>query len=131
MISPRSQVAALATELIDRYAIRGRPAQSVGELSGGNQQKVLVARVLAGRPRVLVAVHATRGLDVAAQRAVHGFLLEAAASGTAVLLVTSDLEEAMALGDRILVFSRGRVVGEGDGETPADELARWVGGEAA
>ena len=66
-------LAAAADRQVERYAITGRSEQPVRELSGGNQQKVVVARALAGRPRVLVAMHPTRGLDVAAER--HGTLL--------------------------------------------------------
>jgi simple sugar transport system ATP-binding protein len=120
-----------AEELISRFGITGRAGQPLGELSGGNQQKVVVARALAARPELLVAIHPTRGLDVAAQQAVREQLLVAAANSAAVLLVTADLEEARMIGDRILVFSRGRVVGEGDRSTRPEQLARWVGGEAA
>ncbi len=117
--------------LVEAYGIAGAPGQPCSALSGGNQQKVVVARAVAARPRVLVAIHPTRGLDVAARTTVHAHLLAAAARGAALLVVTSDLAEARALGDRILVFSRGRVVGEGGPDTPGELLARWVGGEAA
>lgn len=120
-----------AAGVIERYGVAGRPLQPAGELSGGNQQKVLVARAVERASRVLVAIHPTRGLDVAAQRAVRSELHRAASRDAAVVVVTADLEEARILGDRILVFSRGRVVGEGDGGTPTSVLARWVGGEAA
>ncbi len=120
-----------ASRLIKELQVAGRPSQPAGGLSGGNQQKLLVGRALAARPRVLVAIHPTRGLDVAAQRTVRRLLLEARATGVAVLVVTADLDEARTLGDRILVLSRGRVVGEGDRSTPLERLAQWVGGEAA
>lgn len=125
------ELALKAEEMIGRYALVGRPEQPAGELSGGNQQKLVVARALEGRPRVVVAMHPTRGLDLHAQVAVRRLLLEAAAAGTAVLAVTADLEEARELGDRILVLSRGRVVGRGDRATPFSTLARWLGGEVA
>ncbi len=125
------RVTASAVELIERFAVAGHPDQRMGELSGGNQQKVAVARALAGEPRVVVAIHPTRGLDIAAQLQVHHHLLSAAAAGAAVLVVTSDLGEATALGGRVLVMSRGRVVGEGDRSTPREVLGRWLGGEAA
>jgi simple sugar transport system ATP-binding protein len=127
----RSELALQAHEMIGRYALVGRPEQPAGELSGGNQQKLVVARALEGRPRVVVAMHPTRGLDLHAQVAVRRLLLEAAAAGTAVLVVTADLEEARELGDRILVLSRGRVVGSGDRATPFSTLARWLAGEVA
>jgi simple sugar transport system ATP-binding protein len=126
-----SQLWQRAAEMIERYALVGRPDQSAGELSGGNQQKLVVARALEGRPPVVVAMHPTRGLDLNAQVAVRRLLLEAAAEGSAVLVVTADLDEARELGDRILVLSRGRVVGCGDRTTPFTTLARWIGGEVA
>ncbi len=124
-------VAAEGRRMVEALGIAGDARQPAGELSGGNQQKVAVARAVAGQPRVLVAIHPTRGLDVAARVAVEDHILRAAAGGAAVLVVTSDLEEARLLGDRILVLSRGRVVGEGGPDTPEATLARWVGGEAA
>lgn len=120
-----------AERLVESYGIDGSPEQSTDTLSGGNQQRVVLARCLEASPRVLVAIHPTRGLDVAAERAVEQRLLEAAANGCAVLVVTSDLDAAWRLGDRILVFSRGRVVGEGGPDTDPTVLAQWVGGEAA
>ncbi len=120
-----------AGRLVEGYGIDGRPEQRAETLSGGNQQRVVLARCLEASPRVLVAMHPTRGLDVAAERAVEQRLLEAAAEGCTVLVVTADLEAAWRLGDRILVFSRGRVVGEGGPDTDPALLARWVGGEAA
>jgi len=120
-----------ARKLIEMYAIVATPQQPMHELSGGNQQKVVVARTIAASPRVLVAIHPTRGLDVAAQLAVHDQLEVAAAAGVAILLVTADLDEARALGDRIIVLSRGTVVGEGDRLTPPEILVQWLGGAAA
>jgi len=130
LLAPR-QLEQDAEILIRRFGIVGRPDQAVRELSGGNQQKVVVARALAAEPVVLVAMHPTRGLDVAAQEAVRRQLVEAAGADRAVLVVTADLDEAVKIGDRVLVMSRGRVVGEGDRSTPVAELASWLGGEAA
>ncbi len=130
VLSPAA-VRADAQRLVEALQVVGRPEQPAGSLSGGNQQKLMVARALAAEPRVLVAIHPTRGLDVAAQRTVHRLLIEARTAGVAVLVVTADLDEARVLGDRILVLSRGAVVGEGDRATPRERLARWVGGEAA
>ena len=83
------------------------------------------------KPKVLVAIHPTRGLDVRSQQKVHGALFAAATAGAAVLVVTSDLDEARSLGDRILVFSRGRVVGEGNPDTGFSSIAAWIAGESA
>ena len=81
-------------------------------LSGGNQQKVVVARAIARASGVLVVAHPTRGVDLGAARAIHGQLLEAARAGAAVLVVSADLEELRALSDRILVMARGTIVAE-------------------
>jgi simple sugar transport system ATP-binding protein len=126
----REAVRAEGERLVSRFGVVGEPGQAVAQLSGGNQQKVVVARAVAAQPRVLVAIHPTRGLDVTAAATVRTQLV-AAAEGAAVLVVTSDLEEALEIADRILVLSRGRVVGVGGRGTPMDQLARWVGGEAA
>jgi simple sugar transport system ATP-binding protein len=76
---------------------------TAGSLSGGNQQKLLVARALERRPRVLVAENPTRGLDVQAAVDVHARLRAAAEAGTAVLIYSNDLDEVLELGDRVLV----------------------------
>jgi ABC-type sugar transport system ATPase subunit len=86
-----------------------RPVQT---LSGGNQQKVLLARWLLIRPRVLFVDEPTRGIDVGAKREVHLLLRELAESGTAVVLISSELPEILAVADRIAVFHEGRVTGE-------------------
>jgi len=85
-------------------------------LSGGNQQKLVVARAIAriapGRARALVLAHPTRGVDLAASRAIHAEILAAAAKGAAVLVVSADLHELRALSDRLLVIARGRISAE-------------------
>ncbi|MGH2418790.1 MAG: ABC transporter ATP-binding protein [Candidatus Limnocylindria bacterium] len=101
-----------ALELIGRFDIRARPDDPVASLSGGNIQKVLLARVLSRDPRVLVVSQPTRGLDVGATEYVRSQLLERRADGAAVLLVSEDLEELLSLSDRLIVLYEGRVVGE-------------------
>jgi rhamnose transport system ATP-binding protein len=101
----------------------GRLRDAVSTLSGGNQQKVVLARWLAaGDPSlsVLIADEPTRGVDVGARAEIYGTLRDLADKGTAVLVITSDLAEAMALCDRLLVMREGRLVGElaGDDRTP-------------
>ena len=81
-------------------------------LSGGNLQKVVLAREFSGRPRLLVVASPTRGLDVGAIETVHEFLRDAAGDGVAVLLLSEDLDEILALADRIAVMYEGAVVGE-------------------
>jgi simple sugar transport system ATP-binding protein len=84
--------------------------QPVGELSGGNQQRIVIGRALAMRPLVLVAQNPTRGLDVAAAAHVHATLRRVAAAGTAVLLISTDLDEVLALATRVHVLYRGRLL---------------------
>ena len=104
----------------------------LGSLSGGNQQRVVLAREVSSRPSVLVAAEPTHGLDVGAMEYLWGRLRAAAAEGAAVLLVSSDLDEILALADRIAVIYRGRIVGEmpGAGVDP-EELGLLMGGRAA
>jgi ribose transport system ATP-binding protein len=113
-----SAAAAMAREFVDVLRIRATSvAQPVGDLSGGTQQKVLVARWLAVRPTLLIAEDPTVGIDVATRVEIHSLLRRLAAQGSAVLLITSDLPEALTVADRILVLAEGRVVAE---RTPAD-----------
>jgi simple sugar transport system ATP-binding protein len=105
--NPRA-AARRAAELIERFDIRVQsPQQRAGSLSGGNQQKVILARELERRPEIVVAAEPTRGLDIEATRFVHHELRAAAARGAAILLITSDLDEAFILGDAIHVIYRG------------------------
>jgi simple sugar transport system ATP-binding protein len=80
-------------------------------LSGGNQQKLLLARELAGQPRLIVAVHPTRGVDVGATEAIHEALRKQRARGAATLLISEDLDELLALSDRIAVLFDGHMIG--------------------
>ena len=101
-----------AAELIQRFDIRARPDDPVATLSGGNIQKVLLARVLSRDPRLLVVSQPTRGLDVGATEYVRAQLLARRAAGAAILLVSEDLDELLALSDRLAVMYEGRIVGE-------------------
>jgi simple sugar transport system ATP-binding protein len=107
----RARIEAHARSLIERYAIKAGPWDPVRTLSGGNIQKVLLARVLEHDPRLVVVAQPTRGLDVGATEYVRRTLLERARSGAAILLVSEDLDELMALSDRLVVFYEGRVAG--------------------
>jgi simple sugar transport system ATP-binding protein/ribose transport system ATP-binding protein len=106
-----------AREVLDRSAVRtsgyGAP---VSTLSGGNQQKVLFARMLLCGPKVLVADEPTRGVDVGARRAIYDLLVGLAGDGLGVLLISSELEEVLGLAHRVLVMRAGRIVGELAGE---------------
>lgn len=113
---------AAARDWIRRADIRPpSPRALVGELSGGNQQKVLLSKWLACEPRVLIADEPTRGVDVGAKVAIHAMITEAAAAGVGVLLISSELEELLGLAHRILVFRKGEVVDEVEGESSERE----------
>jgi len=106
-----AEVLAAARERVASFDIRPPDALATARsLSGGNQQKVVLARALARKPRVLVVAHPTRGVDLLAARAIHHQLLAAAARGTAVLVIGADLTELRLLCQRILVMVRGRIV---------------------
>jgi rhamnose transport system ATP-binding protein len=83
----------------------------VGKLSGGNQQKVMLAKWLETKPKVLIFDEPTRGIDVGAKAEVHGIIRRLAAEGVAVIVISSDLPEVLALADRVLVMREGRQVG--------------------
>jgi len=102
-----------AIELIERFAISCEgPDSPLWSLSGGNQQRVVLARELSHEPKVLIAAQPTRGLDVGAIEYMSDQLRLAAETGVAVLLISTELEEILDLADRIVVLSRGRVAGE-------------------
>ena len=118
-----------AEQLIADYNIKASgPKQKAGSLSGGNQQKVLLARELSINPNVIVASEPTRGLDAEATRFVHDRLRDAAARGAAVYLITSDLDEAFALGDVIQVIYRGRLSEKLTPEEAAEQAPRLMAG---
>jgi ABC-type uncharacterized transport system ATPase subunit len=123
-----------ALDLIRRYGVATPGHQlRVRDLSGGNLQKLVLGREFSGEPRVLVAASPTRGLDVGAIETVHEYLRQAASSGVAILLLSEDLDEILALADRVVVIYEGRLTGEFDPETATVEeigLA-MTGGERA
>ncbi len=123
-----------AAGLITRYDVRGGgPELPARQLSGGNLQKVVLAREFEGDPRVLVVASPTRGLDVAAIETVHGYLREAASRGVGVLLISEDLDEILALADRVAVIYEGAIVGETPAEgASVEEIGLLMaGGQAA
>jgi general nucleoside transport system ATP-binding protein len=112
-----------ARRLLTEFDVRGgAPATPAFALSGGNQQKVVLAREIDGNPKVLIAAQPTRGLDVGAIEFVHRRLVEQRDSGRAVLLVSLELEEILSLSDRILVIYEGRIVGEFPPTATEEEL---------
>ncbi len=100
-----------AEKLISEYQIKASPTDRARTLSGGNLQKVILARVLSRNPQVVIASQPTRGLDVGATEYVRSQLLEQRDRGAAILLVSEDLDEVVALSDRIAVIYEGRIVG--------------------
>ncbi len=125
----RAAMRAHAEERLSAFGVRhASPDAPAGSLSGGNQQKAVLARELALRPVVLVAVHPTRGLDLASAAAVRNRILDACRSGTAALVVTADPEEAQLLGAPLRVVYRGRLSGVLGPATPADTLGRLMAG---
>jgi general nucleoside transport system ATP-binding protein len=107
---------------VEKYDIRPRDCvtRPAGTLSGGNQQKVIVAREVSNDKDLLIAVNPTRGLDVGAIEYVHRYIVEQRNKGKAVLLVSFELDEVMSLSDRIAVIHSGQIVGTVDGKA-ADE----------
>jgi len=100
-----------AIRLAREYDIRlSDPAEAAGNLSGGNLQKVVLARELSHAAKVILADQPTRGVDVAATEFIHRHLVERRNSGDGILLVSADLNEVMSLSDRILVMCNGRIV---------------------
>jgi simple sugar transport system ATP-binding protein len=97
-----------ARRIIETFAVKAGGEQAeAGSLSGGNLQKFILGREILRQPKILVAAHPTRGVDVSAAAAIHSALLGLRAQGTALLIVSEDLDELLALADRIAVLSRG------------------------
>lgn len=122
-----------AQSLIDEFDIScSGPDAPLSSLSGGNQQRVVLARELSNTPAVLVASQPTRGLDVGAIEYMTDRLRRAAEDGVGVLLISSELEEILDLAHRIVVVSQGRIIGEMDrNEADLDRIGLMLGGQAA
>jgi ABC-type sugar transport system ATPase subunit len=118
--------------LLDRTSVEPpNPSMKVINLSGGNQQKVLFARWLMRNPRVLILDEPTRGVDVSARAAIHRLVNDLAAQGTAVLLISSEMEEVLGLAHRVLVMRRGTITTEFGADPSLDavmEAAFGLGG---
>ena len=123
-------VGAHCAELMERFDVRApSPQTPTRQLSGGNVQKVLLAREMSGAPKVLVIASPTQGLDVGAVATVHQLLLEAAESGVGILLVSEDLEEVRALADRVAVIYEGSIMAVLDSQdATVDRLGLLMGG---
>ncbi|SEN25539.1 rhamnose ABC transporter ATP-binding protein [Loktanella fryxellensis] len=103
----------LARTYTERLDLRAASLdQDVGNLSGGNQQKVVIAKWLATQPRVIILDEPTKGIDIGSKAAVHAFMAELAAAGLSVIMVSSEIPEVMGMSDRVIVMREGRMVAE-------------------
>ncbi len=120
----------LAREYTSRLDLRAASLdQDVGTLSGGNQQKVVIAKWLATRPKVIILDEPTKGIDIGSKAAVHAFMSELAAQGLSVIMVSSEIPEIMGMSDRVVVMREGRVVGRFErAELSAEKLVRAAAG---
>jgi ABC-type uncharacterized transport system ATPase subunit len=110
-----SEFGAAAREVIERFDVRPPDADAVaGQLSGGNQQKIVVGRALTSAPKLVVAYQPTRGIDIGAAALVQSRLIEARNAGAGVLLISFELDEIFACADRVLVIANGKFVGAFD-----------------
>ncbi|KJZ18553.1 sugar ABC transporter ATP-binding protein [Loktanella sp. S4079] len=123
---------ALAREYTQRLDLRAASLDTpVGNLSGGNQQKVVIAKWLATQPKVIILDEPTKGIDIGSKAAVHEFMAELAAQGLAVIMVSSEIPEVLGMSDRVIVMREGRIAAEvsGDDMTP-ETLVRHAAGIA-
>ena len=104
------------------------PQQAAGSLSGGNQQKVVIARELSRELQLFVAAQPTRGVDVGSIEFIHQRVIETRDSGVPVIVISTELDEVTALADRIMVMYRGKVVGIVPGNTSRDKLGLMMAG---
>jgi ABC-type uncharacterized transport system ATPase subunit len=122
-------IAKNAAERITEFDVRtGSAATAAGTLSGGNQQKVILARELGREHKVLIASQPTRGLDVGSIEFVHRRIVGQRDHGVAVVIVSSELDEIYALADRIAVMYEGKITGFRDPDVPTAELGRLMAG---
>ena len=132
-IRRKNEIRAFSEKQLTDYQIKAPNVQEkCGSLSGGNQQKVVVARVFSEDPDVLIAAQPTRGVDVGAQELIHSRLLDLRDAGKAVLLISADLDEVRRLSDRIAVIYEGKIVAQGSYDTWNEmELGLRMAGEKA
>jgi simple sugar transport system ATP-binding protein len=126
----RDKLATFAREKVKEYDVRAPGITALaGQLSGGNQQKVVVARELSRDVSLVVAAQPTRGVDVGSIEFIHKQIVAGRDAGHAVLVVSTELDEVVSLADRIMVLYRGRVVGIVPGDTPREVLGLMMTGE--
>jgi erythritol transport system ATP-binding protein len=121
LLKKQKEKNAVTTSIRSLYIKTSNPGQLIISLSGGNQQKVVVAKALLTHPRVLMLDEPTRGIDVGAKSEIFQFMNQLASEGYGILFVSSELKEVLAMSDRILVMSKGAIVGEFTAETATEE----------
>ena len=120
----------LTREYTSRLDLRAASLDSsVGNLSGGNQQKVVIAKWLATKPKIIVLDEPTKGIDIGSKAAVHEFMAELASQGLAVIMVSSEIPEILGMSDRVIVMREGRMVAELEkGDLNPETLVRYAAG---
>ena len=122
LLLKKKAINSYADEMVEKYDIRCTSVeQDVRSLSGGNQQKVILARELESQPSLLVMAHPTRGLDIGAASFVHEQMIAARERGVGILLISADFDEILEMSDRILVCFEGQIMGEYSGKNPPIE----------
>ena len=132
LIDRRAEDAALAQAVKDFDIRAGSADVLVGNLSGGNQQKLLLAKIMQSEPRILIVDEPTRGIDIGTKQQIYTFLRALAASGKAIIVVSSEMQEIIGLSDRVLVMRQGRIAGTLDGDAiTEDAIVRCAMGVGA
>jgi rhamnose transport system ATP-binding protein len=123
---------ALARKYTERLDLRASSlSQDVGTLSGGNQQKIVIAKWLATSPKVIILDEPTKGIDIGSKAAVHEFMAELVAEGLSVIMVSSELPEILGMSDRVIIMREGRMVKTFDNNNlDAETLVRAAAGIA-
>jgi simple sugar transport system ATP-binding protein len=122
----------IADELVEQFDVRTPSSETLAsKLSGGNQQKVVVARELSRDVSLLIASQPTRGVDVGSIEFIHEQIIAERDAGKAVVLISTELDEVLALADRIAVMYRGKIVGIVSPETSREDLGKLMAGVTA
>ena len=127
----RGNIRKYAEDMREKYDIRcSSIEEETRNLSGGNQQKVILARELERNPKFIVAMHPTRGLDIGATNFIHDNLVRARDGGSGVVVVSADIDEIMKIADRIIVMFEGKIMGEVSGKDPdMNKISSMMGGK--
>jgi ABC-type sugar transport system ATPase subunit len=99
----------LAHRMVERFGIVASLSQEARELSGGNQQKLIMSRWLLGEARVIIFDEPTKGIDIGAKQEIYRFMTELASNGKLIIMISSDMPELIAMSDRIIVMNKGRI----------------------